>query len=87
MKDLPRVSCVCVSQNRPHFLKKAISYFKHQTYPNKDLVIVYEGDEPGKSVVAAVDAKAMLSVVGNNPALDAVATEVNEKLTRVVAQL
>ena len=50
-------------------------------------VIVYEGDEPGKSVVAAVDAKAMLSVVGNNPALDAVATEVNEKLKRVVAQL
>jgi len=50
-------------------------------------VIVYETDEPGKCVVAAVDAKAMLSVVGNNPALDAVATEVNEKLKRVVAQL
>ena len=50
-------------------------------------VIVYEADEPGKSVVAAVDAKAMLSVVGNNSALDAVATEVNEKLKRVVAQL
>jgi uncharacterized protein (DUF302 family) len=50
-------------------------------------VIVYEADEPGKSVVAAIDAKAMLSVVGNNPTLDAVATEVNEKLKRVVAQL
>jgi uncharacterized protein (DUF302 family) len=50
-------------------------------------VIVYEGHEPGKSVVAAVDAKALLAVVGDNPALDAVATEVNEKLRRAVAQL
>jgi uncharacterized protein (DUF302 family) len=50
-------------------------------------VIVYEAAESGKSVVAAIDAKAMLSVVGNIPALDAVATEVNEKLKRVIAQL
>jgi uncharacterized protein (DUF302 family) len=50
-------------------------------------VIVYEADEAGKSVVAAIDAKTMLSVVGENPTLDAVATEVNEKLQRVVAQL
>ena len=50
-------------------------------------VIVYEADEAGKSVVAAIDAKTMLSVVGDNPTLKAVATEVNEKLQRVVAQL
>lgn len=50
-------------------------------------VIVYEADEAGKSVVAAIDAKTMLSVVGANTALDAVATEVNEKLQRVVSQL
>jgi uncharacterized protein (DUF302 family) len=50
-------------------------------------VIVYEADEAGRSVVAAIDAKAMLSVVGNNPTLDAVASEVNEKLKRVVAEL
>ena len=50
-------------------------------------VIVYESDEPGKSVVVAIDAKAMLSVVTSNAVLDAVATEVNEKLKRVVAQL
>lgn len=50
-------------------------------------VIVYEADEPGKSVVAAIDAKTMLSVVGDNATLEAVATEVNEKLERVVAQL
>jgi uncharacterized protein (DUF302 family) len=50
-------------------------------------VIVYEADEVGKSVVAAIDARAMLSVVGNNPTLEAVAVEVNERLERVVAQL
>ncbi len=50
-------------------------------------VIVYEADEAGKSVVAAIDAKTMLSVVGDNATLDAVATEVNEKLKRVIAQL
>jgi uncharacterized protein (DUF302 family) len=50
-------------------------------------VIVYEADEPRKSVVAAIDARTMLSVVGDNVALDAVATKVNEKLHRVVAQL
>ena len=50
-------------------------------------VIVYESDKAGDSVVAAIDAKTMLSVVGDNPALQAVATEVNEKLHRVIAQL
>ena len=50
-------------------------------------VIVYEADKAGKSVVAAIDAKTMLSVVGENATLDAIATEVNEKLQRVVAQL
>lgn len=50
-------------------------------------VVVYEADEVGRCVVAAVDAQAMLSVVGTNPTLDSIATEVNEKLQRVVAQL
>ena len=50
-------------------------------------VIVYEAEEAGKSVVAAIDARTMLSVVGDNATLEAVATEVNEKLQRVIAQL
>ena len=51
-------------------------------------VVVYETDEAGKSVVAAIDAQTMLSVVGaHNATINAVATEVNEKLRRVVAQL
>ena len=50
-------------------------------------VIVYEADDPNKSVVSAVDAKAMLSVIGNNPTLDQVASEVNERLQRVISSL
>lgn len=50
-------------------------------------VIVYDADQAGKSVVAAIDARAMLSVVGDNASLDAVAAEVNERLERVVARL
>ena len=51
-------------------------------------VVVYESDEAGKSVVAAIDAVTMLSVVGaNDPTINGVAMEVNEKLQRVVAQL
>ena len=50
-------------------------------------VVVYEADDKNKSVVAAVDAKAMLAVVGEKPALEAVANEVNERLRRVVEQV
>lgn len=50
-------------------------------------VIVYETDEPGKCVVAAIDARMMLSVVGENSTLYAIATEVNEKLQQVITQL
>jgi uncharacterized protein (DUF302 family) len=51
-------------------------------------VVVYEADKAGKSVVAAIDAETMLSVVGaNNATINGVATEVNERLQRVVAQL
>ena len=50
-------------------------------------VVVYEDDDKNKSIVAAVDAKAMLAAVGENAALDEVATEVNERLRRVIEQV
>ncbi len=50
-------------------------------------VIVYEAEDKNQSIVAAIDAKAMLSVVGDNPAVDEVANEVNERLRRVVEQV
>ena len=47
-------------------------------------VIVYE--ENGRTVVSAVDAARMLSVVGN-PKLESTAAAVNEKLRRVIDSL
>lgn len=47
-------------------------------------VVVYEQD--GQTVVAAIDAAKMLSVVGN-PRLEATASEVNGKLRRVINSL
>ncbi len=47
-------------------------------------VVVYEQD--GRSVVAAIDAVKMLSVIGN-PKLEATASQVNEKLRRVIDSL
>ena len=50
-------------------------------------VVVYEAEDKNKSVVAAVDAKAMLSVVGEKSALEQVTNEVNEKLRRAIEQV
>ena len=50
-------------------------------------VIVYEADESGKCVVAAVDAKAMMSVVGESVEIRQVTDEVNERLSRVMASV
>ena len=50
-------------------------------------VVVYEADDPGNSVVAAIDANAMMSVVGDKPEVVAVAAEVNEKLRRALEKI
>jgi uncharacterized protein (DUF302 family) len=48
-------------------------------------VVVFE-DERGKTVVSAIDAKAMMSVV-NRPEVIPVAEEVNKKLKRVIENI
>lgn len=50
-------------------------------------VVVYEADDPSSSVVAAIDAGAMMSVVGGKPEIVAVASEVNEKLRRALDKI
>lgn len=50
-------------------------------------VVVYEADDKNKSVVAAVDAKAMLSVVGENAEIEKTAADVNERLRRAVESI
>ncbi|HEX5634587.1 MAG TPA: DUF302 domain-containing protein [Gemmatimonadales bacterium] len=49
-------------------------------------VIVYEGDEPGTSVVAALDPEKQLSITGRDDIAD-LAAEVQARLTRVLDSL
>jgi glycosyltransferase involved in cell wall biosynthesis len=41
----PTISCICITRNRPSFLKDAITYFRCQTYPSKHLIIAYQGKD------------------------------------------
>ena len=47
-------------------------------------VVVYEAEREGNSVVAAIDAKAMMSVVGDAPEIIETAASVNKKLGRAI---
>ena len=44
--DYPLITCICVTRNRDYTLRRAIRCFQNQTYPNKELLIVYEDDDP-----------------------------------------
>jgi len=41
--DLPLISCLCPTYRKPLHLRRAITCFHRQTYPNKELLIVYDG--------------------------------------------
>lgn len=41
----PLISCICITDNRPSMLIKAIVAFDKQNYPNKELVISYPNDD------------------------------------------
>jgi glycosyltransferase involved in cell wall biosynthesis len=42
---LPLISCLCITENRPVFLNRAIACFCRQTYKNKQLVILYKEND------------------------------------------
>lgn len=42
MKPYPLISCVCVTRGNPQLLEGTVACFKAQTYPNRELVILYE---------------------------------------------
>src|SRR6187399_197150 len=52
MKKLPLISCLCITRNKIPLLKRAIHCFRNQTYPNKELILVFEdNDNDTKSFV------------------------------------
>lgn len=40
-----KISCLCVTRNRVELLKKSIRMFENQTWPHKELVIVYVSND------------------------------------------
>jgi glycosyltransferase involved in cell wall biosynthesis len=43
--DCPLISCICVTRGKPRLLRRAIRCFETQTYPNRELIILYEDDD------------------------------------------
>lgn len=41
----PLISCLCVTNKRVHFLKRAIACFLGQSYPEKEMIIVCSDDD------------------------------------------
>ena len=42
---MPLVSCIMPTYNRRPFVPKAIEYFLRQDYPNRELIILDDGDD------------------------------------------
>lgn len=45
MNDKPLISCLCITYGRKKLLERAVQSFRDQTYPNKELVLLYESDD------------------------------------------
>jgi glycosyltransferase involved in cell wall biosynthesis len=71
MKNKPLISCLCVTRKRIELLKRAIACFVHQTYPNKELVIIFEDDdsETEKYAATLIDKRIHCFKVGSDPKL------------------
>jgi glycosyltransferase involved in cell wall biosynthesis len=50
---LPLVSCIMPTHNRRKFVQLALRYFERQDYPNKELIIVDDGDDQVADLVAS----------------------------------
>ena len=83
--DLDRRPYRILGACNPHFAHQALEMEEGLGLLLPCNVVVYANDEE-QTVVGAIDAHAMLDVVGN-AALDPVADEVNARLQRVIAAL
>ena len=51
----PLISCLCVTRNSFSLLSRAIGCFRKQTYPNKELVILCEDNNPSLSYIKQLE--------------------------------
>ncbi len=49
----PMVSCIMPTRNRRTFVRQALIYFERQDYPNKELIIIDDGDDLVGDLVAS----------------------------------
>lgn len=60
----PLISCICITQNRPLLLLKAIVSFDTQSYPNRELVISYpKWDKETKQLIESILEVADLRII------------------------
>ena len=45
------ISCLCVSQNKTELVETSIKCFLNQSYPNKELIFVYEDNNPYINII------------------------------------
>lgn len=53
-EKLPKVSCLTVTANRKHLMKRAVQCFQNQTYGNKELVIIDDGKQDLDGLLTAL---------------------------------
>jgi glycosyltransferase involved in cell wall biosynthesis len=44
VSDLPQVSVILATRDRPRFLRLALACYRHQTYPRRELIVIDDGD-------------------------------------------
>lgn len=63
MSNKPLISCLCITRGRKKLLERAVQSFRDQTYPDKELVLLYEsGDGETAEYVRALKDRNLLLV-------------------------
>jgi glycosyltransferase involved in cell wall biosynthesis len=67
MEALPLISCLCITREKPKLLKRAIECFTEQSYSKKEMVLVYENDDPEtKRIVDGLNCDAIRCIEVNS---------------------
>ncbi len=62
MNRRPKVSCLLVTANRLHLCRRAIRCYQNQTYPNKELVVIDDGNQDLSPIFSVLPADELIYV-------------------------